>query len=207
MSSTVVLWNHLSFSCHVHANSGSVCVPTSTPIIPAVQRMTTPKPSLKSTSQRLACLQVHFFVLAFAKILCFSNKEHFMLPLQQHGYFLTILYTSMPVYIFNINECHILSIFPSLITNKTQNFATTCNNKIISLHCPLNTWISHTILNLLTIPKILHFTIRMQWTGKIVAISIQYSKLTWQLVQPANSPKGRRLLLLGWLHGLLKKIL
>jgi hypothetical protein len=40
--------------------------------------MTTAKSSLKSTSQRLACLQAHFFILAFAKILCFSNKEHFI---------------------------------------------------------------------------------------------------------------------------------
>jgi hypothetical protein len=29
----------------------------------------------------------------------------------------------------------------------------------------------------------------MQWTGKIVAISIQYFKLTWQVVQAANSQK------------------
>jgi hypothetical protein len=29
----------------------------------------------------------------------------------------------------------------------------------------------------------------MQLAGKIVAISIQYFKLTWQLVQPANSQK------------------
>jgi len=29
----------------------------------------------------------------------------------------------------------------------------------------------------------------MQWAGNIVAISIQHFKLTWQLVQPANSPK------------------
>jgi hypothetical protein len=51
-------------------------VPIYTPIIP-VKSTTTPEPSLKSASQRLACLAGPFFVLAFVKILCFGNKEHF----------------------------------------------------------------------------------------------------------------------------------
>lgn len=150
--------------------------------------MTTPKPSLKRTSQRLACLQAYFLFWFLQKYYVLVTKNISFLPLHQHGNSLTILYISMPVYICNIIECHILSIFPNLITNKTQNLTTICNTKIISLHCPLNTWISRIILNLI-IPKILHITIWMQQAGKIVAISIQYFKLIWQLVQPANSQK------------------
>lgn len=131
----VLLWTHISCACQVHANLGSVCIPISTPIIPAVKSMTTPKPSLKSTSQRLACLQAHFLFWLLQKYYVLVTKNISLLPLHQDGYFLTILQTSMPADICNIIECHILSVFPTPTTNKTQNFTTICNNKIISLHC------------------------------------------------------------------------
>jgi hypothetical protein len=66
---------------------------------------------------------------------------------------------------------------------------------VISLHCPLKTRISHTILNPLITPEILHFTISMKWAEKncfhlysIVQIDLAYGTTS-------KEPEARRLML------------